>query len=58
MEQAGLTKKGRERAAQIKEARLVLQKRKREQLKAAFIQKQVPSPRNPTWSAERCCAAG
>eukprot|EP00210_Caulerpa_lentillifera_P006404 g6118.t1 len=41
LEQAGLTKKGREKAAQIKDARLQQQKAKREQLKSAFLKKQL-----------------
>jgi len=41
LEQAGLTKKGRQRAIEIKEARNLQIKQKREKMKAAYIERQV-----------------
>lgn len=41
LEQAGLTKKGREKAAQIKEARMLQQKQNRERLKMSFLRRKV-----------------
>lgn len=43
LEQAEMTKKGREQAVRVKDRRAQQQQRKRERLKAAFIKKKVGS---------------